>query len=245
MTSSVKGSTSKLSNRPLYLLIRDELSTRIAAGVWQPGTPIPNGGDLAREIGVSSGTMRKALDLLESEHLVTRRQGRGTFVNDQSANNEALRFTNIRDSNGERIVDAVESSSIVMCEASDLECERLQLNPRDPLYRIRRIRTNKGRRYMVDETSMPAGPFPGLAEREHLSQRPGVILAQYGMLPGGARERASIGKATPAVAAGLGLKRGSPVLVLDRVVTALDGGPIEWRVGYCNLVDEYYLAEMS
>jgi GntR family transcriptional regulator len=34
---------------------------------------------LARELGVSSGTMRKALDLMAAERLIVRRQGRGTF----------------------------------------------------------------------------------------------------------------------------------------------------------------------
>jgi GntR family transcriptional regulator len=235
----------QFSNRPLYLQVRDALAERIAAGAWKPDTPIPNEGDLAREAGVSSGTMRKALELLESERLVTRRQGRGTFVNDQASNKQALRFTNIRNSDGERIVDAVESNEIVLGEANDLECERLGLNPRDPVYRIRRVRTHNGRRYMVDETSMPANLFPGLAEQEHLSQRIGVILAQYSMLSGRSQERVSIGKATPAVAGILGLKHGSPVLVLDRVANALDGGAVEWRVGYCHLVDEYYMAEMS
>jgi len=34
------------------------------------------------------------------------------------------------------------------------------------------------------------------------------------------------------------------VMVLDRVVQALDGRPIEWRVGWCHLADKYYKAEM-
>jgi hypothetical protein len=34
-------------------------------------------------------------------------------------------------------------------------------------------------------------------------------------------------------------------MVLDRVVFALDGRPIEWRVGWCHLVDKYYRAEMA
>jgi GntR family transcriptional regulator len=115
----------------------------------------------------------------------------------------------------------------------------------DTFNRIRRVRTTKGRPYMVDETSMPATPFPGLAEKEHLSQRISVILEQYGILPGRSHERASIGAATPAVANALYLTPGSPIMVLDRVVFALDGAPVEWRVGYCHLVDEYYMAEMN
>ena len=33
--------------------------------VWKPGAVLPSEQDLAREFGVSSGTMRKALDQLE------------------------------------------------------------------------------------------------------------------------------------------------------------------------------------
>ena len=52
--------------RPLYLQLRDALVERIARGQWKPGAAVPNEQDLAREFGVSPGTMRKALDLMES-----------------------------------------------------------------------------------------------------------------------------------------------------------------------------------
>jgi len=42
----------------------------------------------------------------------------------------------------------------------------------------------------------------------------------------------------------LGISAGSPLMVLDRIVLALDGRPIEWRMGWCHLGDRYYLAEM-
>ena len=50
-----------LSSRSLYLQVRDALAERIAKGAWRPGALIPNEGELAREFGVSPGTMRKAL----------------------------------------------------------------------------------------------------------------------------------------------------------------------------------------
>src|SRR5262245_22052084 len=89
--------------RPLYMQVRDALAERIATGHWRPGAAIANEGDLAREFGVSSGTMRKALDLLESEHLLTRRQGRGTFVNDQTSEELSVRYSNIRNREGQHI----------------------------------------------------------------------------------------------------------------------------------------------
>ena len=75
--------TTCLSNRPLYLQVRDAVAERIATGTWKIGIAIPNEGDLAREFGVSVGTVRKSLGLLEEQHILTRQQGRGTFVNDR------------------------------------------------------------------------------------------------------------------------------------------------------------------
>ena len=34
-------------------------------------------------------------------------------------------------------------------------------------------------------------------------------------------------------------------MILVRVVLALDGCPIEWRMGWCHLADRYYMAEMD
>ena len=97
------------STRPLYLQLRDALAERIATGQWKPSKIIPNENDLAREFGVSVGTMRKALDLLEDEHLITRRQGRGTFVNDPAADGLVNRFSKICGTDGKPLVGRAET----------------------------------------------------------------------------------------------------------------------------------------
>ena len=68
-------SSGRFSNRPLYLQLRDTLAQRIANGEWKPAAAIPNESDLAREFGVSAGTMRKALDLMEAEFGLQRTLG--------------------------------------------------------------------------------------------------------------------------------------------------------------------------
>ena len=49
--------------RPLYGQVRDTLIRRLVDGVWQPGQPLPSEIQLAAELGVSQGTVRKALEL--------------------------------------------------------------------------------------------------------------------------------------------------------------------------------------
>ncbi len=245
MLSDRMMSTGRFSNRPLYLQLRDALAERIAGGEWKPGAAIPNESDLAREFGVSAGTMRKALDLMEAERLLTRRQGRGTFVNDQTSDELAARFTNLRMPDGSRLCGQVKHLDISEGRANDTECKRLRLRPEDHVYRIQRVRAVNGQNYLVEDVSLPAALFPGLPEKKVVTERIIGLAQEYGILLGRAEERISLGEASPTVAQLLGVAVGSPVMVLDRVVMSLDGRHIEWRVGRCNPADKYYVAEMA
>ncbi|MDP1586413.1 MAG: GntR family transcriptional regulator, partial [Prosthecobacter sp.] len=77
---------------PLYMQVAAILRAKICASEWTPRAPLPNEVVLARDVGVSIGTMRKALELLEDEHLIERRQGRGTYVVETSLETELERF---------------------------------------------------------------------------------------------------------------------------------------------------------
>jgi GntR family transcriptional regulator len=237
--------TNRFSTRPLYLQLRDALAERIAQGEWKPGNSIPNESDLAREFGVSSGTMRKALDLMEGEHLLTRRQGRGTFVNDQSSDALSMRFNNVRSRDGQRVAGRVKTLEMTEGKATDKERARLALQPQDGVYRVRRVRMHADKPFMVEETSFPVTLFPGLIDSKNPSHRITVLAQQYGILLGKAEERITIQLADAAIAMHLGVAPDRPVMVLDRVVHGLDGNPVEWRVGYCHFTDQYYRAELG
>lgn len=60
--------------------IAQSLRTRIAEGEWGPGIRLPTERELAERFDVARNTVRRALDDLEQEGLVTREVGRGTFV---------------------------------------------------------------------------------------------------------------------------------------------------------------------
>jgi len=89
---------------------------------------------------------------------------------------------------------------------------------------------------------MPTELFPGLGDKN--SSRIAILAQEYGLLLGAAEERISIGEATREAADVLNIAYGSPVTVLDRVVRTIDGRPVEWRVGQCNLATNYYLAQL-
>ena len=233
------------SRRPLYLQVRDALLERITNGTWRPQMVIPNEQELAREMGVSAGTMRKALDLLEAEYLVTRRQGRGTFINDQASEQLVARFSNLRALDGKRVLGHAEEAQVVGAQASSQERERLLLKEDALVYRIHRTRSHMGRTCMMEDVSLPAERFPGLLEAPDPTKELTALARDHGVVLGDAKERVAAVLPSDDVARKLGIGANQPVLLLDRVIHALDFGiPVEWRIAHCRWKDGHYVADV-
>jgi GntR family transcriptional regulator len=235
----------KLSMRPLYLQVRDLLLERVTGGIWKPGSLLPSELHLAEELGISLGTVRKALDTLEAERVVRRRQGKGTFVNDSTVQAVAGRYDNIRDKTHQRIARFKGAAEVSSGPATDEERRRLRLPAGAQAIRIHRVHLNNDRPYMYEAEVLPEQLF---AELTRLPEPPGRIaeLAQrFGVVLGPATERVSVAIASKAVADKLAICAGTPLLKLDRQVLAIDGSPVHWRVAFCHLEDETYLAEFK
>jgi GntR family transcriptional regulator len=196
-------------------------------------------------LGVSSGTMRRSLDLLETEHLVTRRQGHGTFVNDPGSHDLAHRYDNIRLANGTRVDGEVRTLDIASAEASGHECVRLKLVKGDHVYRITRIRSHSNKPFMFEEASLPVALFPGLTDTALPSHRLVDIAQAYHLLLGDADERITVEPPPQMAAKALSLTPETHVLSLDRVIRTRDGQPAEWRNAQCVLRDMHYLADID
>lgn len=235
----------KFSTRSLYLQVRDAMTQRIMAGEWRPGTAVPNETDLARELGVSPGTMRKALDMIENEGLVSRRQGRGTFVNDPTSPILATRYNKIRGPDGERIVGTISTLEVSEGPSNDEERERLRLRESEIVCRIRRTRSHNTRTYMTETAILPDALFPGLAETSHCSLGIVAISHTYGVLLGDAVEHVSLGVASQSAAEVLNIAEGSPIFVLDRTIETREGRPAEWRKAECTMTEMHYKVETS
>ena len=148
-------SRENLSRTALYLQIFDILVERISSGEWRPGRSLPNEFDLAREFGVSAGTIRKALDKLEADRVIKRQHGKGSFVLDQNSEELAFRFSKIVDHNGKRAGD---SQSTLLAqeigEATPVERQCLALKGGGEIVRTRRLRHHHGRATRYETTCL-------------------------------------------------------------------------------------------
>ena len=68
------------SSVPLYYQLQELLHQQIASGRFRVGDALPSEGELCRIFGVSRIVVRQALEVLEDDGEIVRRQGKGTFV---------------------------------------------------------------------------------------------------------------------------------------------------------------------
>ena len=76
----IKHAVLNRSRQPLYLQLAAEFKRSIDTGLWLVGEQIPVLEELMKTYQVSRMTIRNALSVLESEHLIRRMRGKGTFV---------------------------------------------------------------------------------------------------------------------------------------------------------------------
>ncbi len=73
----------KIRQPKLSDAIVDALETMILEGTLRPSEKLPSERDLAKQFEVSRPSIREAIQALEAKGLLTRRQGGGTYVQDQ------------------------------------------------------------------------------------------------------------------------------------------------------------------
>ncbi len=232
--------TSRFETRPLYLQVRDMLLGRITTGNWKPGTLIPNEIELAREFGLSVGTVRKALDQMQAEHILTRRQGRGTFVNDLSTSEHSGRFCRLFGEDGIRLDLNCKNISISGIAADQSAKNVLELEEGSSVIHLVRLRSSGQKPILLEKSILPAHLFPGLPDDNDVPIEISALAQKYGKIAGSAEEMISISFADDEAADLLDVKKGHPLLSLSRKVFAVEGTPLEWRVALCNLSNGSY-----
>lgn len=234
----------RLTARPLYLQVRDALVARVTAGEWKPGGALPNEIHLAREMQISIGTVRKALDIMVGERIVTRHQGRGTFVNDFAASDAPSLFSTIFNSAEQPFSGEKRVKSMVRVPAGDEHASRLGLRTDDEVIRIERLRFHEGTCFMIETCFLPAkfyNRFPDDGARSRIS-----ALAQLnGFVVGRAVEQVGIVLADEDDAKKLEIAQNTPLLRLDRRVFSNLEHILEWRVARCFLRNERYLVHFN
>jgi GntR family transcriptional regulator len=120
---------SQADPRPLYLQVKEQLLHRIAVGDLKPGEEIPSIRQLAADIRVSVITIKRAYLELELEGVIQTRQGRGSFVAQNTGLDARLK---------EQELEQHLAAAVAVADLLDLSEEEL-------LARLRRARRDRNR----------------------------------------------------------------------------------------------------
>lgn len=150
---------------PLYRQIQDHLRASIESNEWRVGDRIPTEQQLCAQFGVSRITVVRALNRLADEGLITKAQGKGTFVAAPKWMREPrtlLSFTEEMAERGMKPGSRILSSQLYSAPAR--LSERLQLAPGSFVWKIERLLTANGELVGLQRTHLPHDRFPALGD---------------------------------------------------------------------------------
>ena len=219
---------------PLYRTAKRSLLRAIEGGQLPPGEALPSETVLAQAFGISVGTLRHAVDELVAEHILVRRQGRGTFVATHGADRFLFQFFHVERSDGLREVPQVELLGFERLRLDDDDAAAaLGLKAGDAVLQFDNRLLLQGRPVVHDRITLSAALFKGLSDKR-LRERPGTIYQLYqsafGITVVRAQERARALACDRATARVLGLSPGTPVMQVRRTALTFGDKPVEYRV---------------
>ncbi len=218
---------------PAYERIREGLRMEFREAAL--GTKLPSETTLAKRYGVTRMTVRHAISFLASEGLVTREQGRGTFV---AGLTRATRPLSALTSLSEDLRNqGLEPSTRVFAQeeiaATPQVARALALDIGAHVLHIARVRSVEERPVAIQHAWVPMGLCPTLAHEslengslyETLERRYGVRLRR-------AEQRISAVAATNEQTALLDVTKRSPLLHIERITVDDSGKRVEFALSW-------------
>ena len=232
------------STQTKYQKVDNIIRKRLINNIWKPGEMLPSEVQLAVELDVSQGTVRKALNDMVAEHLLFRQQGVGTFVSEHTERRSLFLYFSIVGNDGARILP---ESNILLCEEklpSPLEKSKLELIDGDMIVRFQRIRYFNNISTIIETICLPLEHFPGFgSEMEPPNNLFRFYQSTYGITVAKAEEHLKATIASAEEATILNIDEGTPMLEIDRIAKMLDGRPVEWRISHCDTSNYRYVSE--
>lgn len=240
--SDVIGTLDEQGRAPLYQQLQRALREAIANNRLTADEALPPERDLAEEFKVSRITVRKALDALVEEGLLTRRQGAGTFV----AARVEKSFSKLSSFSEDMISRGRKPESVWLSRSTGTvtpeESLTLGLSPGSVVYRFNRIRYADGSPMALEYSTVPGFCLP---DEDGVGESLYEALDRNGHRPARALQRLRAVLFTGERARLLGVADGAPGLLIERRGFLKDGRPVEFTQSYYRGDAYDFVAELN
>lgn len=219
---------------PRHEQISNWLRRQIEEDRYKVDEKLPSENELSEKFDVSRVTIRRALQTLESEQLIYRSQGLGSFVKDNRSHQS---FVRLRDFVEEMKRCGLEASSTVIRQDTKMPPEaiasRLNIDAGSKAVRLDRLRKGDGHPIAFDITWLPA--FYGqLLEDADLAEETiyEVLERDYEIPVEKGYYRIEAENADEYLAGHLQVEPGEALLLIDRLSLTVGGKPIYYQKRY-------------
>lgn len=219
---------------PRHEQLSDWIRTRIADGTYAPDEQLPSEHALCDQFDVSRVTVRRALQTLESEGLIYRKQGLGSFVQDQRLRSGLVRLTDFAEDMAQAGISA--SSRILSNTDGPVPAPiaaKLGLEPEATVRRLDRTRLGNGKPVAFDYTWLPPN-YAALLESYDLTEHTiySILETQHDIEVRRGRYRIEAVNAPDTVSDALGIPKDQAVLLISRLSLDADDTPIYYQQRY-------------
>lgn len=213
---------------PAYRQLKSWIADAIRNRQANPGMPLPSERELAEQLGLSRVTVRKALDELVADGLVTRRRGSGTYVSEppqRIAQSLSRLYSFSEDMRVRGREPGTTWLSREVATASAEEARRLRIEPGAPVARLHRLRFADGEPIALEWTVSPLGL---LADPQQVGASFYEALRAVGHVPVRASQHITAVTIGGQWSRMLKVREGHAALDIHRVAELADGTPVEW-----------------
>lgn len=217
-------SSASHGHSPMYRQLANRLRVHIVEGKVDAGEALPSERDLCAIMGASRVTVRKAIELLIDEGLLSRRQGSGTYVSPriQAPGSFLSSFSEDAQKRGETAAVIWVTKSVTPASAE--EASILKLPERALVARLSRVRMAGGEPLAIEHAVVPLAMLGDISEvGDSLYQ----ALEARGNRPVAGQQKIRAGLAGAQEARLLSIPEKSEVLRIERVTCRTDGMPVE------------------
>lgn len=221
----------------LHSQVSDAIRTMISSEQWPSHHKLPSEPELATQLGVSRGTLRRALTTLIDEGLLKQVQGKGTFVTQALLEPVgAQKLSTLSEdfaSQGILLHTTVIAAELV--EPPGFVSSLLRVPTAVKVFRLVRVRSTQEQPIALLHNYVRADLAPGIERCDFGAQRLFHTLeSEYGLNISTARRTFSARAATQEVASAIHLAEGAPVQYLEQLTFLADGRPIEYSDVWIN-----------
>ncbi len=222
------------SPTPLYVQIKDALRDGILEGRYAPLSRMPSESELQAMFEVSRITIRQALGDLQKEGLIFKVHGKGSFVSQPKAfqNITSLQgFAEAMADGGHEIHNRVVQLRFVSASAE--VAAKLGLTVGASVVEIHRVRLLDREPVSYEVTFVPER-FGKKLQRADLATRDIFLILENdcGVALGRADLAIDATAADASMAAALQIRKGAPVLRIERLTHDSDGQPVDYEYLY-------------